>query len=241
MNLVVLLRQYQTMLLFGTFFLYLCSVITLSLVRTDCASSSVSLVKSFDDNLNKIEYVVLILSSPNNEMKRSAIRATWAGLINNIFMENGERLYRWNYTHAGKSLNLGIIKIYFVIGTKNLDKLKVAKLQSEDSQSNDMLLLDNFEDAYDKLASKMIHSLKWLSNNLKKLKYVIKCDDDSFVRIDLIVRDLETYAPGMNGLAIRKFISYKVNAIIQTFQTLLKFLILKCMGQSTYKLIYLYF
>lgn len=213
MKLVVILRQYQSMMLFSTFFFYLCSVITLSLMRTDCASNSASLVQSFDNTLDKIEYVVLILSSPGNEMKRNAIRATWAGFINNIFVENGEMLYRWNYTHAGKSSNLGIIKTYFAIGTQNLDKLKVAKLQSEDSRSNDMLLLDNFEDAYNKLASKMIHSLKWLSNNLKELKYVIKCDDDSFVRVDLIVRDLDANAPGMNGLAIKTFVSHKVNSI----------------------------
>ncbi|XP_023937714.2 beta-1,3-galactosyltransferase 6 [Bicyclus anynana] len=203
------LRRYQGMILFSILFFYIGCGITLSLVKIDCATNPVTFEKRSDDSLDKIEYAVLILSSPDNEMKRDAIRTTWASFINNIFVENGEKLYRWNYTWAGKSLKLGIIQPYFAIGTKNLDKKKLMKLHLEDSRSKDMLLLDNFEDGYKKLSSKMIHSLEWLSKNLKNMKYVIKCDDDSFVRIDLIVRDLEAYAPDMSGKAINNFITRK--------------------------------
>ncbi|XP_039765464.1 beta-1,3-galactosyltransferase 6 [Pararge aegeria] len=203
------LRRYQGMILFSILFFYLGCGITLSLVRIDCASNPVAFVKSFDNTLDKIEYAVLILSSPDNELKRDAIRTTWASFINNIFVENGEKLYRWNYTWAGKKLNLGIIKPYFAIGIQNLDKTKRAKLHLEESRSKDMLLLENFEDGYKKLASKLIHSLEWLSKNLRELKYVIKCDDDSFVRVDLIVRDLEAYAPEMKGHSISNYVSRK--------------------------------
>ncbi|KPI93379.1 Beta-1,3-galactosyltransferase 6 [Papilio xuthus] len=41
------------------------------------------------------------------------------------------------------------------------------------------------------------------------MKYVIKCDDDSFVRIDLIVKDLDAFAPSMNAPELNKFVTFK--------------------------------
>ncbi|XP_047540013.1 beta-1,3-galactosyltransferase 6 isoform X3 [Vanessa atalanta] len=181
----VFLKRYKGMILASILFFYLGCGITLSFIRIECASptSNASTRKSkenFDNNLDKIEYAVLIISNPLNEAKRDAIRATWANFIDNIFIEN-----------------------------EGLDTERMKKIQAEHTRSNDLLLLNNFEDSYKNLAKKLIHSLEWMSNNLKDLKYVIKCDDDSFVRVDLIVRDLEAFAPEMSGPTISQYVTYK--------------------------------
>ncbi|CAH0722627.1 unnamed protein product, partial [Brenthis ino] len=177
----------------------------------ECASAQSvrSNDKGTSNTFDTVEYAVLILSSPGNELKRDAIRATWANFINNILVENGERFYKWNYTRSGKSIKKDLIKCFFVLGTKGLDDQSLKKITSEFSHSNDILILEDFEDNYINLTSKLILSLKWLNDNLKKMKYVVKCDDDSFVRIDLIVRDLEAFAPEMNDPSISQFVSYK--------------------------------
>lgn len=203
------------MILASIFFFYLGCCITLNFTTMECASAQSvrSNDKEISNTFDTVEYAVLILSSPGNELKRDAIRATWANFINNILVENGERFYKWNYTRSGKSIKKDLIRCFFVLGTKGLDDHSLKKITSEFSHSNDILILEDFEDNYINLTSKLILSLKWLSNNLKKLKYVVKCDDDSFVRIDLIVRDLEAFAPDMNDPSISQFVSYKVNSI----------------------------
>ncbi|GBP23012.1 Beta-1,3-galactosyltransferase 6 [Eumeta japonica] len=99
--------------------------------------------------------------------------------------------------------------VYFALGTKGLTSEELENLKSEQRRTKDLLLLDEIEDSYKNLALKVKYSLKWLSENLKKLKYVVKCDDDSFLRIDLIIMNLETYAPNMNSPRLAKYISSK--------------------------------
>lgn len=156
------------------------------------------------------EYAVLIISGPDNEVKREAIRATWMKIASNTFIENGGKFYKRNHTRTKNQSRQQLIKFYFVIGTKGLSQSKITKLNNEEYRSNDLLFLDNLEDTYENLALKMLKSLKWINDNLEGLKYLIKCDDDSFVRVDLVIRELEDYAPQMNDPAISEFITYKV-------------------------------
>lgn len=211
---VTLLRRYKSMILASIFFFYLGCGITLSFLRLECADALAA--KELSDaksSLDKFEYAVLVLSGPDNEAKRDAIRATWMKLSVNIFVENGEKLYKWNHTWTEQHTTHEFIKFYFVIGTQGLSETKLTRLNTENNRSNDLLLLDSFEDSYKNLAMKMLHSLKWLSTNLSRLKYLIKCDDDSFVRVDLIIKDLEAYAPEMNAHEISNYVTYKVKQI----------------------------
>lgn len=205
------LRRYRRMILVSILFFYLGCCVTLGLVKIECAQQSTENNKKLSNVFDSVEYAVLILSSPSNEAKRDAIRTTWANFINNICIENGERLYKWNHTRSGGNVKQEFIKFFFVLGTKGLDSQILERINSENARSNDLLLLGNFEDNYVNLTKKLILSLKWLNNNLKHLKYVIKCDDDSFVRVDIIVRDLEAFGLEMNGPPINQFVSYKVN------------------------------
>lgn len=197
------------MILASIFFFYLGCCVTLGLIKVECAQQSKENDKKLS-SISRTEYAVLILSSPTNEAKRDAIRTTWANFIDNIFIENGERLYKWNHTRSGRTVKQEFIKIFFVLGTKNLDSQILERITLENTQSNDLLLLENFEDNYVNLSKKLILSLKWLNDNIKNLKYIIKCDDDSFVRVDIIIRDLEVYGLEMSGPSINQFVSYKV-------------------------------
>ncbi|XP_060810342.1 beta-1,3-galactosyltransferase 6 isoform X2 [Amyelois transitella] len=208
--LVVFIRRHRSMILASLFFFYLGCGITLSSLRMDCKDDGAKLnYQEENDYYGNVEYAVLILSSPNNEGKRDAIRATWAKFASNIFLDNGEKLYKWNHTWIGRTKQTQFIKFFYVIGTHGLSESKEHNLTMENARSKDLLLFSDFEDSYKNLASKMVTAMKWLNNTLKHLKYVIKCDDDSFVRVDLIVRDLEAYAPHMNGPEIDQYISYK--------------------------------
>lgn len=151
---------------------------------------------------------MLILSSPNNELQRNSIRTTWMRFASNIFVENGEKLYKWKLNIDSTIPNF--IKFYFIVGIKSLDNDKLSQLNSENHHFNDLLLLNNLEDSYKNLASKMLQTFIWFSKNLPHMKYVIKCDDDSFVRVDLIVKDLEAFAPDMCAPEISEYVSCQV-------------------------------
>lgn len=209
----VSLRKYGTMVLLSVFSFYLGCFLTLSFTRIDCLSATSNNI-AYKRNENAIfttaDYIVLIISSPSNEAKRDSIRATWANFVNNLSIENGEIVYKWNSTWVQKKSQQNIVKTYFVMGTLGLDKEKLEKLSDEQKRSKDMLFLDSVEESYKNLSLKMLHALYWLSKNLKEMKYVIKCDDDSFVRIDLIVKDLDAYAPSMSAPELRSFVTLKV-------------------------------
>lgn len=207
-----IIRRYRSMILASILFFYLGCGITISFLKIDCVEAEET--QSAQNNLWKdVEYAVLIMSGPNNELKRDAIRTTWCKFVDNIFIENGEKLYKWNHTWTKLLAPKVFIKYFFVIGTENLDNDKMLKLSSENNKNNDLLLLTDFEDSYKNLARKLISSLKWFDDNMQSLKYLIKCDDDSFVRIDLIVRDLDAFAPEMNAPPINEFVSQKQSPV----------------------------
>lgn len=204
------MKRYRTMILVGIFSFYMGCGISICLLRIDCVEAeSMKISPEKSNPLNELEYVVLILSSPDNEIKRNAIRTTWMKFASNIFEENGEILYKWSHSWDQTS-KPNLIKFYFVVGTQSLDHVKLTNLRSESDRSNDLLLLEDVEEGYKNLTRKLLHALKWLGENMKSLKYLIKCDDDSFVRVDLIVRDLKTYAPKMNAPLFNEYVSYKV-------------------------------
>ncbi|XP_063833581.1 beta-1,3-galactosyltransferase 6 [Ostrinia nubilalis] len=202
-----LLRRYKTMVLVSLFFFYIGCGITLSFLRLECVTA-VATKKPQEALSSDVEYAVLILSSPDNKVKRDAIRITWKKLSENIFIENGEKLYKWNQDSVGTGVKHEFVKFFFAVGTQGLHDMVLEGLRRESQNSNDMLLLD-FLDRYEYLTSKLINAMKWISANLKGLKYVIKCDDDSFVRIDLIIKDLDAYAPEMNGPELSQYVTFK--------------------------------
>ncbi|XP_078659793.1 beta-1,3-galactosyltransferase 6-like [Branchiostoma floridae x Branchiostoma belcheri] len=109
---------------------------------------------------------VLVTTSSNHIEKRDAARETWLTYGNSSMFKR------------------------FVIGTGSADQNEVARLNRENRGQGDLLLLDNVHDSYSTLSSKVLHMLAWLDRNVD-FEYVLKVDDDSFARLDVMEKELK--------------------------------------------------
>ena len=112
--------------------------------------------------------VVMVMSAFANQDKRNAIRSTWTK----------------SYVNSEKKFYLK-----FVIGTLQLNSSKKDMLLAEESLHHDILILPDLYDAYNTLTMKVLQCLTWIDDNLN-YSYVLKVDDDCFVRLDLIEKEL---------------------------------------------------
>lgn len=109
--------------------------------------------------------VVIILSDPNNLERRDTIRQTWL------------------------SSKRSEVKHIFSIGTVGLLSDQMLTLQSEASKYDDLLLLPKLQDSYGTITKKVLQSFSFVSDNYD-FDFVLKCDDDSFVSIDQLIKEL---------------------------------------------------
>lgn len=131
-----------------------------------------------NSKLKSPELVILIMSAPHNLNRRTAIRETWLHLR---FPQHGR----------GQPTKI-TAKHYFVIGSLGLPPDHVLHLSGEQSKFNDMLILP-VHDAYANLTQKLLSSLVWLHEQRDvglNYKYVLKCDDDTFVRVDSLAHEI---------------------------------------------------
>ena len=112
--------------------------------------------------------IITILSSPKNIKNRNAIRETWLKL---------------GGTHRR-------FQTFFVVGTFGLSSEVVGHLEEEQNGYKDMLLLDDLKDSYHTLTEKLLKSFLWLKNESFTFDYLLKLDDDSFVRLDNLYDEL---------------------------------------------------
>lgn len=83
-------------------------------------------------------------------------------------------------------------KHFFAVGGLGLESDKVRLINSEQRQFNDILILP-MQDSYGNLTRKVLKSFEWLQGQFEfgvDFKYVLKCDDDSFVRIDNFLHEI---------------------------------------------------
>ncbi|XP_028128659.2 beta-1,3-galactosyltransferase 6 [Diabrotica virgifera virgifera] len=121
------------------------------------------------------DIIILILSAPKNYEKRSIVRDTWLKLKSKLNEENTFK-----------------VKHFFVIGNLFLPKEESSKISSEQLQHSDILTLP-VVDSYKNLTDKIKYSFQWLDTQYDYglgFKYVLKCDDDSFVNLDKLVVEL---------------------------------------------------
>ena len=112
--------------------------------------------------------VVLVLSSVQGRDRRDAIRETW--------MEG----YR-DSEHP--------VLVKFAIGTHGLSTTDIDVLTSEQLAFNDLLLLPDLQESYFNLTRKVLYSFVNLERNFD-FSYLMKCDDDTFVVLVTILREL---------------------------------------------------
>lgn len=134
------------------------------LLRPDvnCSSESKTSSKS------KKGIVICVYSAVGHIPTRQAIRETWGS-------QNTVDGYR-------------IVLVFFVGTTSNIDH-QIA-LRDESMHRADVIQAD-FKDTYRNLTLKAVSMLRWVSECCPNASYVVKVDDDCFLNIPLLVRELQ--------------------------------------------------
>lgn len=96
------------------------------------------------------------------------------------------------------------IKTVFAIGTKELDDDISRRIRAENGVYNDLLLLNELKDSYKNLTLKLISALEKLNTVTPNYKYLLKCDDDSYVKLDHLAIDLIEYSKKVSEKQRRK-------------------------------------
>lgn len=158
--------------------------------------------------------VILVLTSPTNFEHRNTMRETWLSLrprevnesydiivpINGIDSVEIQRKNLENYKsfiNTKSSNNLKMlnfkIKTFFAVGLVDLDFKIKRQLEDEQEVYHDLLLLDDLKDSYGNLTLKLIKSIKKINEILPNFKYLLKVDDDTYVKLDQLTLDLVNY------------------------------------------------
>ena len=119
--------------------------------------------------VNKTGYIlaIVVITAYNNTERRTVIRQTWA-------------------------INLPkFVKIFFVLGAKLLSKENKTIVENENKLYSDLIILPDLEDRYELLTDKIIATMKWISEK-NTFDYLLKVDDDTYVRVDRFVEALQT-------------------------------------------------
>jgi galactosylxylosylprotein 3-beta-galactosyltransferase len=85
-------------------------------------------------------------------------------------------------------LDINHHKVNFVIGIKSVSSSVAAKLYEENLKHKDLLLLSDLDDEYHTLTQKILFGFKTI--NKSNFKYVLKCDDDSYVNIKHMTNEI---------------------------------------------------
>ncbi|XP_048205761.1 beta-1,3-galactosyltransferase 6 [Perognathus longimembris pacificus] len=117
---------------------------------------------------------VLVASAPRAAERRRAVRSTWLG--------------------AGRRGAPGDVWARFVVGGAGLGAEERRALELEQARHGDLLLLPALRDAYENLTAKVLAMLCWLDEHVA-FEFVLKADDDSFVRLDALLADLRAREP----------------------------------------------
>ncbi|KRT79443.1 hypothetical protein AMK59_7275 [Oryctes borbonicus] len=147
-------------------------------------------------------YCKLILISIFSFILGSMVAINLAPINKTCRIENQDKEYNIMNNSKLKNPDLMIIivtarhitnvKHYFVIGTLGLSNSVLANLKTEQKEHNDLLYLPIY-DSYQNLTEKIAKTFSWLTDQLDvglNFKYVLKCDDDSFVRLENLVHEL---------------------------------------------------
>lgn len=112
-----------------------------------------------------LQLVILVLSAPSSSIRRMAIRGTWM--------------------HNYRPRNV-LVTTRFLIGLLNLPEEELYSLKEEQAVYSDLLLLEDLKDSYHNLSTKVLLGLQWSLAENMEFDYLIKTDDDSYVRIEAV-------------------------------------------------------
>lgn len=167
--------------------------------------------------------MIIILSAPANVAERKAIRDTWlklrpqttsiSSILNLGFLEYNEKgfiqqesvldqkrfLEKYQIAiatatsshYTEKVPNLAI-RHYFSIGSDGLTDGDKRRLLEEKRLHQDLLIMDELHDSYNNLTRKLLMSFEMLETKMS-FKYLLKTDDDTYVKLDQLLGDLYQY------------------------------------------------
>lgn len=143
---------------------------TLSPQSSFVHTNKIALDYSLKNNSRRQVYLlVIIISSPKGRERRDTIRQTWAN-INTLKYSN-------------------YVKIKFSIGTQGLLQDDLFELNTENAKYSDLLLLNNIVDSYHNLTLKVLWTFVHVVHHFN-ITYLFKGDDDTFVLLDIIIKEL---------------------------------------------------
>lgn len=196
------------------------SVVNVNKCQTDSVDR-LKLSSGHNLSSSSIFLVIIILSAPRNFHERSIIRQTWLNWHPKIddssyfdasgleFDRNGflqqdtiyqqssaldafkKKMLKARYKPLKKDLDVNIVH-YFAIGNENLPSIDSNKLNKEHKRHNDLLILDDLTDSYANLTLKLLKTIDAVSN-MQSFEYLLKTDDDTYVKLDYLVEDLYEY------------------------------------------------
>eukprot|EP00041_Stephanoeca_diplocostata_P002533 m.27735 g.27735 ORF g.27735 m.27735 type:complete len:375 (-) comp13476_c0_seq6:323-1447(-) len=122
--------------------------------------------------------LIMIFTTPTQtgRERREAMRRTWL-----------------NYGDADN--HYGKISHKFMIGTKSLQSTDIQALNKEHQKYNDIALMENVQENWTNLTGKLLESFTWLLDHVAPFDYIMKVDDDSFVRVDYLMKELVHIPP----------------------------------------------
>ena len=104
------------------------------------------------------------------------------------------------------------VKHFFSIGVESLNMDLRIHLEKEEKKYQDLLLLPRLTDSYGNLTEKLLHSVEALTHHYN-FSYVLKTDDDSYVKMDHLLNELVSY----DRKLIRKTPEYRMEPLPQLY------------------------
>ena len=106
---------------------------------------------------SSILFIVFVILAPDHLEKRDLIRSTW----------------------GNKSISPDF-KLIFTIGMSKDEQIN-RRIEDEYYLHKDILQIDNFIDSYFNMTTKIMKSLKWISQYCSNAKYILRINDDVVV------------------------------------------------------------
>ena len=117
----------------------------------------------------RLLYLVVVHTSTVNFERRKSLRETWANI--NI---------RQTFTK----------RLVFLLGKPHNESTQM--LIRKESECYGDIVQGNFLDTYQNLTHKAVLGLRWITENCRKVKFIVKVDDDVFVNIFKLVDEIFT-------------------------------------------------
>lgn len=214
--------------LFCCFLAGVCLTVLIGGTRQTCESMGARVYEPE----NSYFLMLLIVSAPGNVERRNAIRETYLNLrprmLNESYQEEAiyvplyeegtgqlllesvqkqrELLEGYRRWQLKKVKNIKVInfkvKTLFAVGTYGLSRSERKTIYEEQRVYNDVLELEDLQDSYGNLTTKIIQSMTHI-DKVYDFKYLMKVDDDSYLKLDLISEDLLSYYEKLHQVRTR--------------------------------------